>query len=38
LPGYDSIRKVVGESKGRSRHFKRDIQNPVGFSITIEVA
>jgi hypothetical protein len=38
LPRDDSVRKTVREPKGCSRHFKRDFENPVGFSINIEVA
>ena len=38
LPGDDPVRKIVREPEGCSRHFKRDIENPVGFSINIEVA
>jgi hypothetical protein len=30
LPGDDSVRKIVRKPEGCSRHFKRDIENPVG--------
>jgi hypothetical protein len=38
LPGDDPVRKIVRKPEGCSRHFKRDIKNPVGFSINVEVA
>jgi hypothetical protein len=33
LPGDDPARKIVRKPEGCSRHFKCDIENPVGFSI-----
>jgi len=36
--GDDSVRKIVRKPEGCSRHLKCDIENPVGFSINIEVA
>ena len=35
LPCDDPVRKIVRKPEGCSRHFKRDIKNPVGFSIDI---
>jgi hypothetical protein len=35
LPGDDSVRKIVRKPEGCSRHFKRHIENLVGFSIKI---
>ena len=36
LPGDDSVRKIVCEPKGCARHFKRDMENSVGFGIGVE--
>ena len=38
LPGDDPVGKIIRKPEGCSRAFKRDIQNPTGFSINIEVA
>jgi len=37
LLGDDSVGKVICKPKGRARHFKRYIQNPLGFGVDIEV-
>jgi hypothetical protein len=37
LPGDDSVRKIVCKPKGCARHFKRDMENSLGFGIGVEV-
>src|SRR5215813_9020814 len=36
LLGDDSVRKIVCKPKGCARHFKRDMENSLGFGIGIE--
>ena len=35
--GDDSVGEIVSKPKGYASHFKRDIQNSLGFGIDIEV-
>jgi hypothetical protein len=36
LLGDDSVRKIVCKSKGCARHFKRDMEDSLGFGIGVE--